>query len=300
MKRHLLEAASLVSESASEDGTWKVRVISEGKGSSGVYTASLLENHHKAFDNVLSFKNHPTGWEGPQSRDFTMIAGEVVGETWVEKDERGLTAVYANYRPDPEYADKIERYKNKLGLSIYIEGSGYEDESGEYIVDWFNPEDPYASLDVVIAPGARGKFMESVREYYKDLSGTRQIEDKENKMDKETLEAALKPLSDALAVLVAEKKAAEAADAQVKADEAAVTSAVEAYDAKVKAIAEAGLPEVQAESLRAAAKAGQDVAPLIEAAKALRDEIEKNIRESVEQPGGRIIGEAATKFGAWA
>ena len=107
MKRHLLEAASLVSESASEDGTWKVRVISEGKGSSGVYTASLLENHHKAFDNVLSFKNHPTGWEGPQSRDFTMIAGEVVGETWVEKDERGLTAVYANYRPDPEYADKI-------------------------------------------------------------------------------------------------------------------------------------------------------------------------------------------------
>lgn len=299
MKRHLLEAASLVSESASEDGTWKVRVISEGKGSSGVYTASLLENHHKAFDNVLSFKNHPTGWEGPQSRDFTMIAGEVVGETWVEKDERGLTAVYANYRPDPEYADKIERYKNKLGLSIYIEGSGYEDESGEYIVDWFNPEDPYASLDVVIAPGARGKFMESVREYYKDLSGTRQIEDKENKMDKETLEAALKPLSDALAILVAEKKAAEAADAQVKADEAAVTSAVEAYDAKVKAIAEAGLPEVQAESLRAAAKAGQDVAPLIEAAKALRDEIEKNIRESVEETGGRIIGDASGVINPW-
>lgn len=119
-------------------------------------------------------------------------------------------------------------------------------------------------------------------------------------MDKETLEAALKPLADALAILVTEKKAAEAADAQVKADEAAVTSAVEAYDAKVKAIAEAGLPEIQAESLRAAAKAGQDVAPLIEAAKALRDEIEKDIRESAEQSGGRIIGEAATKFGAWA
>lgn len=300
-KKHILEAASLVSESASEDGTWKVRVISEGKGSSGTYTASLLENHHKAFDNVLSFKNHPVGWDGPQSRDFTMIAGEIVGETWVEKDERGLTAVYANYRPDPEYADKIERYKSKLGLSIYIEGSGYEDENGEYIVDWFNPEDPYASLDVVIAPGARGKFMESVREYYKDLSGTRQIEDKENKMDKETLEAALKPLADALAVLVTEKKAAEAADAQAVADEAAVASAVEAYDAKVKAIADADLPEVQAESLRAAAKAGQDVAPLIESAKTLKAAIEADLRESADEAGaqGRILGETATKFGAW-
>lgn len=306
-KRHLLEAASLVSESASTDGTWKVRVISEGKGSSGVYTAQLLENHHSALDNVLSFKNHPVGWDGPQSRDFTEIAGEVVGETWIEQDERGLTAVYANWRPDPDYADKIARYKSKLGLSIYIEGSGYEDENGEFIVDWLNPEDPYGSLDVVIAPGARGKFMESMREFYSARSeskspGTRQAEDnKENKLDKETLEAALKPLSDALATLVAEKKAAEAAEAQVTADAEAVTSAVEAYDAKVKAIADAGLPEVQAESLRAAAKAGQDVAPLIEAAKALRDEIEKNIRESAEQDGtpGVILGEAATKFGAW-
>lgn len=307
MKKHLLEAASLVSESASEDGTWKVRVISEGKGSSGTYTASLLENHHRAFDNVLSFKNHPVGWDGPQSRDFTMIAGEVVGETWVEKDERGLTSVYANYRPDPEYAEKLERYKSKLGLSIYIEGSGYEDENGEYIVDWFNPEDPYGSLDVVIAPGARGKFMESMREFYSanessnGRPGTRQ-EEQENKMDKETLEAALKPLVDALTVLVAEKKATEAADAQVEADKAAVTSAVEAYDAKVKAIAEADLPEIQAESLRAAAKAGQDVAPLIESAKALKAAIEADLRESAgsEDSTGRILGEAATKFGAWA
>ena len=297
MKKHLLEAASLVSESASEDGTWKVRVISEGKGSSGTYTASLLENHHSAFDNVLSFKNHPVGWDGPQSRDFTMIAGEVVGETWVEKDERGLTSVYANYRPDPEYAEKLERYKSKLGLSIYIEGSGYEDENGEYIVDWFNPEDPYGSLDVVIAPGARGKFMESMREFYSanessnGRPGTRQ-EEQENKMDKETLEAALKPLADALTVLVAEKKATEAADAQAKADEAAVTSAVEAYDAKVKAIAEADLPEIQAESLRAAAKAGQDVAPLIESAKALKAAIEADLRESSEEQGGRIFGES--------
>lgn len=308
MKKHLLEAASLVSEYASEDGTWKVRVISEGKGSSGVYPASLLENHHHAFDNVLSFKNHPVGWEGPQSRDFTMIAGEVVGETWVEKDERGLTSVYANYRPDPEYAEKIERYKSKLGLSIYIEGSGYEDESGEYIVDWFNPEDPYGSLDVVIAPGARGKFMESMREFYSANTpenkhpGTRQVENKEIKMDQE-LKDALKGISDTLAGLVAKEKATEAAEAQVKADEAAVTSAVEAYAAAEKAIADAELLDVQVESLRAAAKAGHDVAPLIEAAKAVKDAAVKAVQESAaheEHPGAVLGGrtvESATDLG---
>lgn len=309
-KKHILEAASLVSESASEDGTWKVRVISEGKGSSGTYTAALLENHHQAFDNVLSFKNHPVGWDGPQSRDFTMIAGEIVGETWVEKDERGLTAVFANYRPDPEYADKIERYKGKLGLSIYIEGSGYEDENGEYIVDWFNPEDPYASLDVVIAPGARGKFMESMREFYsahrpsdKHPGGTRTVENKEIKMDQE-LKDALKGISDTLAGLVAKEKAAEAADAQAKADEAAVASAVEAYAAAEKAIADADLLDVQVESLRAAAKAGQDVAPMIEAAKAVKEAAVKAVKESAEadeHPGAVLGGtrtvESATDLG---
>ena len=301
MKKHLLEAASLVSESASEDGTWKVRVISEGKGSSGTYTASLLENHHHAFDNVLSFKNHPTGWEGPQSRDFTMIAGEVIGETWIEKDERGLTSVFANYRPDPEYAEKLERYKNKLGLSIYIEGSGFEDEDGEYIVDWFNPEDPYGSLDIVIAPGARGKFMESMRECYSGKPsddkhpGTRQVENKEIKMDQE-LKDAFKGISDTLAGLVAKDKAAEAAEAQVKADQSAVTSAVEAYAAAEKAIADADLLDVQVESLRAAAKAGQDIAPLIESAKAVKDAAVKAVKESAEEEPhpGALFGSTRT------
>ena len=46
--KHLLEAASLVGDTANADGTWKVRLISEGRGSSGVYTAALLENHFHA------------------------------------------------------------------------------------------------------------------------------------------------------------------------------------------------------------------------------------------------------------
>lgn len=308
--KHLLEAASLVSESANEDGTWRVKVISEGRGSSGIYTADLLENHHHAFNDVLSFKNHPTGWDGPESRDFTMIAGEIKGETWVDTDETGRKAIYANYLPDPEYKDKIERYKDKLGLSIFIEGSGFENEQGEFVVDWFNPEDPYASLDVVIAPGARGKFLESARRAYESVhpgsdtpSVTSALEEKkDNSMDEKDLEA-IRSLTVAVSALVADKEKANAEAAQVTADAEAGQKAVEAYDAAVSAIDAAELPEKVVESLRAQAKTGVDVTPLIaqavEIKEALAEAETERLNESANQ--GRDFGprkvESATDLG---
>lgn len=304
--RNLLEAATLVSESAAEDGTWRVKVISEGKGSSGIYTADLLENHHHAFDEVLSFRNHPTGWDGPETRDFTMIAGEIKGETWVDTDDTGRKAIYANYLPDPEYKEKIERYKNKLGLSIYIEGSGFENDNGEFVVDWFNPEDPYASLDVVIAPGARGKFLESAKRAYESLhrdsekpSVTSAVE-KENgiKMDEE-IKAAFKSLTDLIAPLVAKETASQAEAAQAEADENAGKVAVEAYDAAVTAIDAAELPEKVVESLRKQAKDGVDVTPLIEQAKEMKTALSESLSADADNSrdfGGRKV-ENATELG---
>lgn len=301
--KHLLEAATLISEAASEDGTWKIKVISEGKGSSGIYTAELLETHHAAFDDVLSFKNHPTGWDGPESRDFTMIAGEIQGATWVDTDETGRKAVYANYLPDPEYKDKLERYKDKLGLSIYIEGSGYENEAGDFVVDWFNPADPYASLDVVIAPGARGKFLESARKAYESVNidpkkptVTSAEQEKENgsKMDEKDREK-LDALVTAVASLVADKEKATAEAAQVTADVDAGRVAVEAYDAAVTAIDAAELPDKVVESLRKQAKEGVDVTAYIEQAVAIKEATEEAAEARLLESGpGRDFG--ARKF----
>lgn len=302
IRKHILEAATLASESASADGTWKVRVISEGKGSSGVYTAELLENHHSAFDDVLSFKNHPTGWDGPETRDFTMIAGEIKGATWVETDERGLKAVYGNYLPDPEYRDKIERYKDKLGLSIFIEGSGYVDEStGDFIVDWFNPSDPYASLDVVIAPGARGKFLESARKVYdarrsesEKTPGTPPAERKDNEnMELEKVVEAVEALTAQVTALVADKESAKAQEAQANADAQAVAEALETFESAVKAIDEADLLAPQRESLLSAAKRGEDVAPLIESAKAVKAAALEAVQ--VNESHGRDFGGNTSK-----
>lgn len=299
-KRNLLEAASLIGETASEDGTWKVRLISEGKGSSGTYTASLLENHHQAFDDILSFKNHPTGWDGPESRDFTMLTGEIVGGTWIEKDERGLTAVYGNYLPDPEYKDKLERYRKKLGLSIYIEGSGYYDENDEFIVDWFNPADPYASLDVVIAAGARGQFEESLKKMY-DSRRSESVKpevtsasDKERITMEEKVLERLDALAELITPLVAKEQAAKDEAAQAEADAKAVEAAVSAYDAAVTAIDEADLLAPQVEALRAEAKKGVDVAPLIESAKAIKEAAVEAAKTDAEgAPVGRILGESS-------
>lgn len=303
--RNLLEAASLVSESAAEDGTWRVKVISEGKGSSGIYTAELLENHHHAFDEVLSFRNHPTGWDGPEARDFTMIAGEIKGKTWVDTDETGRKAVYANYLPDPEYKEKIERYKNKLGLSIYIEGSGFENDNGDFVVDWFNPEDPYASLDVVIAPGARGKFLESAKRAYESLhrdsdepSVTAAQEERKLEMDEKDREA-IAALTTAVQALVTDKQAAQVEAAQATADEKVVEERLDAYDAAVEAIEAAELPADAAKSLRAEARKGVDVAPLIEFAKAVKDGEAARIAEAADTTrdfGGRKV-ESATELG---
>lgn len=288
-KRYLLEAATLASESASEDGTWRVQVIAEGRGSSGVYTAELLENHHHAFDNVLSFRNHPTGWDGPQDRDFTMIAGEVVGETWAERNADGRMAVFANWRPDPEYKDKIARYKDKLGLSIYVEGSGFENESGDFVVDWFNPEDPYASLDVVIAPGAKGRFMESARRAYEDFrnragengsaTAGRQTENLEVPMElKDIVDGVSTAIKEALAPLVADVAAIQESLKPAEAPEVDLAATVES-------VAEAGLPKASRMAVIEAFKAGKSVEDAVKDEKARVDAIRAELVESIKAEG---------------
>lgn len=309
-KRNLLEAATLIGESASENGTWKVRLISEGKGSSGIYPAETLEKYHQAFDEVLSFENHPVGWDGPETRNFKQIVGAVEGATWIDTDERGKTGIYANWKPDSEYRDKIAEYKSKLGLSIYIEGDGYFDDDGEFVVSTLNENDPYRSVDIVLAAGRGGRFEESMRKMYDSRRSesvkpevTSASEKERITMDEEMKEA-FKALTDLIAPLVAKEQAAKSAEAQAEADEKAVEAAVSSYDAAVKAIDEADLLAPQVEALRAEARKGNDVAPLIEQAKAIKAaavEAAKAVDESGE-PVGRTLGESAStsySIGAW-
>lgn len=301
--KNLIESGAVLSEDASEDGTWRVRLINEGVGSSGVYSAELLESFHGAFSNVISFLNHPT--DGAQTRNFTEIAGRVVGETWTERGDDGTLGVYANWLPDPDHKRKLETYRDKLGLSIYISGAGEEREDGRFHVTEFDAEDPFRSVDVVIAAGRGGRFEESaIREMYESRRSdsdekpgvTSAQEERKLEMEKDVEErfAALETL---LTSLVAGKQAAEAEAAQAEADDKAIESALAAYSAAVKAIDEAELPAKVVESLRAEALNGVDVAPLIEQAKEIKTALVESAEADTQH---RVFGETkATKFGAW-
>lgn len=309
--RPLFEAATLIGESASSDGTWKVRLIAEGKGSSGLYKGAMLEAHHGALDDLLSFKNHPGEWDGPETRDFTMIAGEIVGKTWIERDERGLVAVYGNYRPDPEYKEKLERYKSKLGVSIYIEGSGFINGDGDFEVDWLNPSDPYASLDVVIAAGARGRFEESMKTMYARRSAeyktsTASVAEKEETL---TMEKDVEERFNALEGLINGLASSKQEAAKTEADAAAVESAVAEKTGAIKASVEA-VESVKAELLPLQHKAllerawkGEDVSSAIESDKAIAKEALDAAKAHKEDPApgsesGRF-GESAAADGEY-
>lgn len=302
---NLIEAGTVLSEAPSEDGTWRVRLINEGTGSSGYYSAELLESYHQAFDNAISFLNHPTA--GPETRNFTEIAGRVMGETWTERGDDGTLGVYANWLPDPDHKTKLETYKDRLGLSIYIAGSG-EDRDGEFHVTEFDTEDPFRSVDVVIAAGRGGRFemAESMRKIYESRRGSEEkpsvTSAQENDRKDPIVEEKLDKLIEMITLMVAKDEAKVAEAAQVEADEAAKVEAVEAYDAAVKAIDEADLLPSQVATLRAEAKKGADVAPLIEAAKQVKADALASLQESADEaPAGRIVESSSktSKFGAW-
>ena len=290
-KKNLIEVSSLVAERNEGKDSFKIRIIDEGQGSSGFYSADLLEKYYHVFEGVLSFKNHPTGWDGPESRDLTMIAGRI-GSVWTERDEKsGKVGIYGDFTPDPEYADKIERYKDALGVSIYTTGESYVDDYGVVRVETLE-KTPFTSADIVIAAGRGGSLSlgESLREtlekyYYFDSTENRNNR-KEAKMDLENLAAKLDALTTTVLALASDKEAEASESAQAKADEEAVAKAVESYAAKVEAIAKAELPAVLAESLRKDALAGADVEVKITEAKALTEALKTELTES---GAGRVI-----------
>lgn len=304
--KNLIETGNVLSESPNEDGTWRVRLINEGRGSSGYYSAELLENYHSAFDGVISFLNHPSA--GPESRNFTEIAGRVVGETWIDTAEDGTKGVYANWMPDPDHKKKLETYRDRLGLSIYISGSGDEDSEGEFHVTEFDREDPFRSVDVVIAAGRGGRFElnESVRKIYESRRGdsdqttTTAVEERKDNetMDEKAIEA-INALTAQVSALVADKENAKASEAQVEADAKAVADRLDAFEAAVKAVDGADLLTPQREALLASAKRGEDVTQAIEDAKAFKEAMISEVRESATEDSGRVLGSAKSKFGAW-
>lgn len=285
---YVQEAAKLAPKAS--DGTFEVVLISEGEGSSGRYSAELLQGSAHVFENVPSFINHPADPAAPHKRDLNSIAGRISGVKVGE--DGGKVALLGKFKPRAEYAQLFEEFGDIIGLSIFAGADGELLEDGRLDVHEFDQTDPYRSVDAVIAAGRGGRFKraeESARAIESSLGSpegnkpgaTAAPGEKERNMEKEVLEAVIKAaFAEALAPVVAfvaeQKAAADAAVAEAEAKATAAAdekdAAIEAYSTAVKAVSEAELLPSQESDILAAAKAGQDVAPLIESAKKVVEE----------------------------
>lgn len=302
--RKLTEHGTLL-EAKGREGVFPIRIITEGKGSSGVYSRELLESYASVFANRPMHMNHPKDANAPWERDILGIAART-GEVTVKEDEQGRLALYTEAKVRKEYREFIEEFGDLIGVSIYASGEGRE-ENGEWIVESFDGSDPYTSVDFVVAAGRGGRverMLESARAIENSVgapadtdTATASVEnqEKEHKMDE------LKALIEALTKSVAEKFTALEAkvDSVVTLSEQATTAAAKNVDAfevaeeLTAAVAEAKLPEGARKRVIKSVKEGAEIAAAVAEEVAYIKQVSESLKVEPEVTVfGRVVENA--------
>lgn len=287
VRKYVQEAASLAK---SASGTYRVRLIDEGEGSSGSYSRELIESSAHVFEGVPSFFDHPINPEAPHERSVLTIGGRISNVTAEYIEEEDKTALFGDFKPRAEYEPFIEQFADVIGLSIYCGAYGDQMDDGRFAVESFDGEDPYRSCDLVVAAGRGGKFeraKESLRAIESRIgtsnatkpgsaSGSDSNTQQEESMELKDVEAlfdaklaeALKPIN----TFLAEEGARRQAEADAAANDDDVADAIEAAVATVEAIKVAKvLPSFEAKLIESAKK-GVDVTEDLDFAKKITAE----------------------------
>ena len=271
---------------------WRVIVARPGKGSSGTYSEELFRRdaHKIIAPGAQSFINHDS------TRNPKDMIGIFPEAAYFDEDEKAVVAELEVFSHWEKFVDEVGPH---CGISLYALGEADEDGNVTAIV-----EDRLNGADLVSRPGLVGsglaeKLYESAIAHSEEKPSVTVAQESNGD---ELMEEKLDKLIDLMSSLVAEKKTEDSAKAQVEADEAVAEARVESFAAAVKAVDEADLFDSQRETILEAAKKGADVSALIESAKTVKAEALEAVKESAEQDGtqGVVLGESATKFGAWA
>lgn len=297
--RKLSEHGALV-EAKATNGVFPIRIITEGEGSSGVYSRELLESHADVFANRAMFMNHPKDADKPWERDVTSIAAKL-GPKVEYREVDGVAGLYGQATVDDRWRSFVENYSDVIGVSVYIAGDGKE-QDGKYIVESFDGTDPYASVDFVVAAG-RGGRVERMLESYRQIetsvetdngAATADADSKEREQNMDELKA----LVEALTAKVDEKFVALEAkvDSVVQLSESATAAdaaKVDALDVADK-LAEAKLTESGRKRVLESVKSGAAVEDAIKTETSLRDEILAEARTVVTP--GRVVESVSDDF----
>jgi len=261
--------------------TWRAILITPGKGSSGIYSESMLKEHGaKAFPKgTHSYVDHPVS-EG-EIRSPKNLMG-VLAEDAHYEDGVGLVA---NLEVMPHWKEFVEAVAPHTGLSIYAMGEGSHNENGELIVESLIPH-TQNSVDLVSYAGRPGsnlaeKLYESALAAQVSDSGIAvetvaatipNIEEGNSNMDeiKAMLEAMNEAIEAKFAALAETLSPEEEPEEKEEVDVAAVAEALVAAD----------LPEVSRKAVYESLRNGGDLNEAIEAQKSFVDSVKSHLKES--------------------
>jgi hypothetical protein len=279
MAKRLYESTKLTE--ASRPGVWPIRIITEGKGSSATYLREMLEDpQNHIFANRPMFGNHPKDPNKPWERSPFEIKAKL-GPTIEYKVVDGVAGLYGEALVSDEVDKWLTEFHDIVGVSIFASGNGHEDENGDYIVESFDGDDPYTSVDFVVAPG-RGGGVERVMEAYRALeqngsapadTGRKEGEDRMDEATKAFIEGLFAGVTDKITAIEEKLDAATALVESVKDAQPERVEAVDAAGELATAVAEAKLGEKAVARVLESVKTGKPVADAVAAEKALRDEV---------------------------
>lgn len=289
----LAEAASFTADGVKA----RIRIISEGVGSSGTYPADVIRRDGPGAWPVGTqiFADHLTEsdeWERNGNHSIKDLVGVTITEPTFNDTEKAL---YADAKFFAASAPFIAEAMDYIGLSV--EASG---EIVDGVVESIRPS-PMNAIAVVPRAGRDGKITELI-ESYRNSGKINDVEvthtDKETKpMDEKDIKAIVEALTEALVPsFTALTEALKPAPVEVEKPEVDVVAVVEAAH-------EAGLPKAARTRIAEAAKAGQDATKLIEAEKADLEEIRKGILSESASEGKVSLsgsGDFDASVGGWA
>lgn len=290
---------------------WLVRLITEGQGSTGVYTKEALQGSFaEAFPaGTHMYIDHATEAETYERPEGTLTKlAAVIAETprWQDAPEPGM---YATIEVVEQWAPFIEQVSDIIGVSIHcgatlVQGDDLVTE-GEPIlpvIESFIPS-PVNSVDFVTVPGAGGRLVEALESFKNGnaiMDGSNKHKSERKRMDTE-FKSALEALDTKLSALV------EAlADKDKKKDEEDAKKAKEEEEDKAKkakeailALADSDLPEVSRVRVAEAIARGYDAKTIMDR----ETKLVESIRESLSGgfapehvPSGKSADDFETEF----
>ncbi len=280
----LHESSSTLVETADKD-TYKVLLITPGRGSSGLYSEDMLRTYGpEAFPaGSHSYIDHLG--EGEQRSTLKMIGVYEKDAYW--DDELG--GLVSDLKPFSHFKQFVKEVAPHAGFSISASGNGEIVEmEGESVfrVDELLP-DVMNSVDLVSYAGRGGRLVESLlqealqRSTHSESSAGTEKKDNENMATLEEVAATVATLDANVTKIVSAQEAAATAEVTEEQIEGRVAEAVKAAVAATRKVAEASLSESIAEKLYAQIESGNfAVEERLDELAEIRNEVTESLKES--------------------